>query len=137
MNNVSRDLNSVNPPVNTQQSGLKLAAEREKRGITQAALARRMGVQPARVSAIESGRNKLRPETVLRYMTCLELIEHDQTDAGEFEMKLTTKQVRWLAIFSELSEDEQEEAAMHMRERYADRLTRRFHEHEVRGSDDE
>lgn len=134
---MSNNHSELNGGVNTApSSGRALAAERERRGITQAALARRMGVQPARVSAIESGKNKLRPETVLRYWTCLELIDHDQTDAGDYEMRLTARQVRWLAIFSELTEEEQDEASVHMRERYADRINRRLHEHEVRGGEE-
>lgn len=113
-----------------------LSAERERRGITQDALARRMGVTPARISAIESGRNKLRPETITRYMACLDLIEHDQADAGAFQMRLTTAQVRWLALYSELTEDEQAEALQLVRERYADRLNSRLHEQPVRGRPD-
>lgn len=112
--------------------GHALAAERERRGITQHALADRMGVTPARISAIESGRNKLRPETVTRYMACLELVTHDQDDLGDFEMRLTIKQVQWLAIFSELEDYEQDEALQIMRDRYAERLNNRIHEQEVR-----
>ena len=113
-----------------------LSAERERRGITQDALARRMGVTPARISAIESGRNKLRPATVTRYMACLDLIEYDQADTADFEMRLTVAQLRWLALYSELTEDEQAEALQLVRERYADRLNSRMHEQQVRGGPD-
>lgn len=125
-------MTNVYEPEHGRNTGHALAAERERRGITQDALARRMGVTPARVSAIESGRNKLRPETITRYMACLELITHDQADVGDFEMRLTVTQVQWLSIFSELEEHEQQEAIQLMRDRYAERLNSRIHEQEVR-----
>lgn len=108
-----------------------LSAERERRGITQESLARRMGVTPARISAIESGRNKLRPATITRYMACLDLIEHDQADTGEFEMRLSIEQVRWLALFSELTEQEQAEVQRYVLEKYAHVVNRRLREEEV------
>lgn len=133
MSNVSQTERTIN----TNLNAASLAAERERRGITQEALARRMGVTPARVSAIESGRNKLRPETVTRYMACLDLIEYDQADTGDFEMRLTTAQVRWLALYSELTEAEQNAAMQMVRERFANTVNDRIHEHSVRSELDE
>ncbi len=49
--------------------GQKLREIREARGITQAAVASVMGIDPARVSVIESDRRgNPQPETVVRYL---------------------------------------------------------------------
>lgn len=109
-----------------KQAGAKLAAERQRRGITQDALAQRMGVSAARISAIESGNNRLRPETITRYMSCLELITYDGGKEGGVVMRLTMPQIRWLAVFSQLTEEEKKEATTMIMDRFADRVSDRI-----------
>ena len=50
---------------------LVLKGERERRGLSQSEIARRMGVQPAAVSRWESGHRDLRIATFLRYCRAL------------------------------------------------------------------
>ena len=122
-----RDVDAMDIDVSgPKHTGAKLAAERDRRGITQEALAQRMGVTPARISAIESGRHKLRPESITRYMACLELITHGRHKTGDVVMRLTVPQVRWLSIFSHLTEDEQNEATKMIMDRFADRVSDRM-----------
>lgn len=133
------DLHQMNTRVNTNRddrsAGAKLAAERKARGITQEALATRMGVSTARISAIESGQNRLRDETVFRYMTCLDLVSHDQADMGDVNVRLTIDQIQWLAIYTELTEEERAEAKRLMLNTFAGRLNDRLHEESVRKSE--
>jgi transcriptional regulator with XRE-family HTH domain len=61
------------------------AALRENSELTQEQLATRLGVDPTYVSQVERGRRGVRWYTVMRFLTALEVTQHQLTDALETE----------------------------------------------------